>query len=311
MHIDYIYAHWLDWWHCLPLIHTHGCFDRLVYAVADASVADTTQTVIQYVNGRWRHQLNVIVLTMWSIQSIETDLVSGACSVPTSTSLSHPTTLLVHLFKKKKKKSLRMVLHAWYFTERNRFCFRYRVLVCTVCWEEPSCFGIRRKLWLLTWRWHPNSLLTSILNISPVHSKYWPSPICVYVRARVCVRERVCSIAVFPCVTARTWVFISVVVFAVSFVFVGLEHFLSIIAHMPCHLWYVRVQWLCGCCYWVFWVSRWILDGEGWWVLNGIAAANVIKTLLWLCLRGEDKTSPSSSGFYHTLSVSRFLAPGL
>ena len=214
-------------------------------------------------------------------------------------------------YLKKKKKSLRMVLHAWYFTERNRFCFRYRVLVCTVCWEEPSCFGIRRKLWLLTWRWHPNSLLTSILNISPVHSKYWPSPICVYVRARVCVRERVCSIAVFPCVTARTWVFISVVVFAVSFVFVGLEHFLSIIAHMPCHLWYVRVQWLCGCCYWVFWVSRWILDGEGWWVLNGIAAANVIKTLLWLCLRGEDKTSPSSSGFYHTLSVSRFLAPGL
>ena len=105
MHIDYIYAHWLDWWHCLPLIHTHACFDRLVYAVADASVADTKQTVIQYVSGRWCHQLNVIVLTMWSIQSIETDLVSGACSVPTSTSLSHPTNRPRALsFKKKSKK---------------------------------------------------------------------------------------------------------------------------------------------------------------------------------------------------------------
>lgn len=78
-----------------------------MYAVADGSAADTTQTVIQYVNGRWSCQLNVIVLTMCSIQRIETDLVSGACSVPTGTSLSHLTNppralLLKKIYIKKK-----------------------------------------------------------------------------------------------------------------------------------------------------------------------------------------------------------------
>ena len=201
-----------------------------------------------------------------------------------------------------------MVLHAWCFTERNRFCFRYRVLVCTVCWEEPSCFGIRRKLWLLTWRWHPNSLLTSILNISPVHSKYWPSPIsvsvCMCERARVCVRESAVLqfFRVWP--HGHGFSYSSLCFSFICFCWTGA---LSV-NQSP----YAMPSVICSCAVvmWVLLLSIFSLTGRGGDWMELLPRMSVKRFCASVCLRDEDKTSPSSSGFYHTLSVSRFLAAG-